>query len=199
MSNSFMYQLYIKPFFDFLGAFFLFALLIPILFVLSIILIIAHRSSPIFVQTRIGQYQKRFRIFKFKTISEDGKTTKLMAFLRRSKLDELPQLINIMAMQMSFVGPRPDIPGYYDELEEEYKSISKLKPGLTGYASLHFSNEEEILKSKNDPLSYNDQVIFPQKLKLNSQYAEDISLLTDIKIILKTAFLLFRSSSELDS
>lgn len=187
-----MYQFYIKPFFDFLGAFFLFVLLIPVLFILSIILTIAHRSNPIFVQTRIGQYQKRFKIFKFKTITKNGKTTKFMAFLRRSKLDELPQLINIMAMQMSFVGPRPDIPGYYDKLGEEYKSICKLKPGLTGYASLHFSNEEGILKSQSDPLSYNDQVIFPQKLKLNSQYAKDISLLTDIKIISKTAFLPFR-------
>ncbi|MGO2294213.1 MAG: sugar transferase [Psychroflexus halocasei] len=194
-----MYQFYIKPFFDFLGAFLLFVFLTPVLLILSIILSITHRSSPIFIQTRIGQHQKRFKIFKFKTITENGKTTRFMAFLRRSKLDELPQLINIMAMQMSFVGPRPDIPGYYDQLGEKYKSISKLKPGLTGYASLHFSNEEQVLKSQRDPLSYNDTVIFPQKLKLNSQYAEDISFSTDIKIILKTVLLPFRSSSELDS
>ncbi|SEA66861.1 sugar transferase [Psychroflexus halocasei] len=194
-----MYQFYIKPFFDFLGAFLLFVFLTPVLLILSIILSITHRSSPFFIQTRIGQHQKKFKIFKFKTINKNGKTTRFLAFLRRSKLDELPQLINIMAMQMSFVGPRPDIPGYYDQLGEKYKNISKLKPGLTGYASLHFSNEEQILKSQSDPLNYNDTVIFPQKLKLNSQYAEDISFSTDIKIILKTVLLPFRSSSELDS
>lgn len=119
-----------------------------------------------------------------------GQTTKFMAFLRQRKLDELPQLLNIIAFQMSFVGPRPDLPGYYDKLGSAHQTIINLKPGLTGYASLHFSNEEEILRLQKDPQTYNDDVIFPQKLNL--KYAKDISFLTDLKILLKSALLPFK-------
>lgn len=188
-----MYQFFFKPFFDFIVALILLFLLLPLIFILCIILSIQHKSNPVFVQKRIGQHKKSFKIYKLKTICNNGHTNKFMAFLRRSKLDELPQLINIIFFQMSFVGPRPDIPGYYDKLSNEYLEISKLKPGLTGYASLHFSDEEKILKQQKDPLSYNDEVIFPQKLKLNLKYAEEISFLTDLKILFMTATLPFRS------
>lgn len=187
-----MYQFFLKPLFDFLGALFLLFLVSPLLLILSAILIYLHRASPFFIQKRIGQHQQVFKIIKFKTMTAQGRTTKFTAFLRQRKLDELPQLLNIIAFQMSFVGPRPDLPGYYDKLGAKYQTITKLKPGLTGYASLYFSNEEEILRLQKEPQAYNDEVIFPQKLDLNLKYVEEMSFLTDLKILLKSAMLPFK-------
>ncbi len=186
-----MYLKYAKPLLDLilsgLGLLFLIPILIPILIILSCI----HAASPLFIQTRVGQHGKYFQVYKLKTIKDNGKSNAFLQFLRKSKIDELPQLLNILKGEMSLVGPRPDIPGYYDKLEGENRLILNLKPGLTGYASLKFANEEELLKQQNNPLFYNDTIIFPEKVKLNLDYYRKVSLGLDSKIIIKTLLLPF--------
>lgn len=112
--------------------------------------------------------------------------SKLGIFLRKSKLDELPQLFNIFLGHMSFVGPRPDIAGYYNSLQGEERMILKLRPGLTSEASLKYFDEEVLLQQQENPKEYNNTVIFPDKVKLNLHYYYNHSLLGDIKIIHKT-------------
>lgn len=145
------------------------------------------KSFGIFLQDRIGQFGKPFKIFKIKTMNDTTKKVSFFgAFLRKSKLDELPQLLNILLGQMSFVGPRPDIPGYYDKLEGENRKILELKPGLTSLASIKYSNEEELLSKQINPLQYNDTIIFPDKVKMNLDYYYKKNFLLDLQIIVKT-------------
>lgn len=184
-----MYLHYLKPLIDFLLAAFFLILFAPILFLLGVVLQFHLNEAPVFFQRRIGKDGVPFIIFKFKTINRKRETTTLTKFYRKYKLDELPQLFNVVQGKMSLVGPRPDIPGYYDRLIGEDRSILNLKPGLTGYASLKYFNEEEILNKVDDPRRYNDEVIFPEKVKLNLYYLKNISLWLDMKIIFKTIFL----------
>lgn len=155
-----------------------------------LILIIASmdtRSFGIFSQSRIGRNGSKFKIFKIKSMLDGNKSiTKCGSFLRKRKLDELPQLFNIFLGDMSFVGPRPDIVGYYNSLQGEERLILKLKPGLTSEASLKYFDEEFLLQQQENPKEYNDTVIFPDKVKLNLNYYYNHSLLGDIKIIYKT-------------
>jgi lipopolysaccharide/colanic/teichoic acid biosynthesis glycosyltransferase len=118
--------------------------------------------------------------------SKTAKVSKIGAFLRKYKLDELPQLINIVLGDMSFVGPRPDIAGYYDKLAGENRKVLDLKPGLTSEAALKYANEEDLLATVENPQQYNDEVIFPDKVKLNLAYYYSRSFWGDIKIIWKT-------------
>ena len=120
----------------------------------------------IFTQTRIGQHGKRFTIYKLKTM-KNGKVTRVGKWLRKSKIDELPQLLNILKGEMSFVGPRPDVSGYYDQLKGDDRRVLQLKPGLTSPAAIKYRNEEQLLAQQNDPIKYNDDVIFPDKVKMN--------------------------------
>ncbi|OUD34791.1 sugar transferase [Flavobacterium sp. FPG59] len=157
-----------------------------ILFVL-LIASMDTRSFGIFTQTRIGQNGNKFKIFKIKSMLDGNKSiSKWGSFLRKSKLDELPQLFNILLGDMSFVGPRPDVVGYYNSLQGEERLILKLKPGLTSEASLKYFDEEFLLQQQENPKGYNDTVFFPDKVKLNLDYYYNHSLLGDIKIILKT-------------
>jgi len=167
------------------------------LLILSWILIIVYliacidvSANGLFLQKRIGQDSKPFTIFKFQTINP--RTQKISAvgqFLRNFKLDELPQLLNVALGNMSFVGPRPDIPGYYDTLSGDDRKILKMKPGITGPASLKYSNEEKLLSSQQNPQKYNDEVIFPDKVKINLEYQKKQSLFLDLKIIFYTILL----------
>lgn len=146
-------------------------------------------SFGIFKQYRVGQYQKLFTIFKIKTIHpKTNKVSKVGCFLRKYKIDEFPQLFNVLIGNMSFVGPRPDIQGYYDLLVGENKKILELKPGITCEASIKYANEEDILSAVENPLLYYDEVIFPDKIKLNLEYYYKKKILLDIQIILKTIF-----------
>lgn len=106
--------------------------------------------------------------------------------MRKSKIDELPQLFNVLVGNMSFVGPRPDIEGYYDKLEGEDRKVLELKPGITSDASIKYADEELILSTKENPILYNDSVLFPDKVKMNMEYYYNRSLITDIKIIFRT-------------
>jgi lipopolysaccharide/colanic/teichoic acid biosynthesis glycosyltransferase len=147
------------------------------------------KSNGLFVQNRIGQFGDLFKIYKLKTIDpKTRKISKVGRFFRKSKIDEWPQLINILIGHMSIVGPRPDIEGYYDLLEGEERKILELKPGLTCLSSIKYANEESLLIHQEDSLKYNNKVIFPDKVKMNLDYYYTRSFFGDIKIIWKTIF-----------
>jgi lipopolysaccharide/colanic/teichoic acid biosynthesis glycosyltransferase len=156
-------------------------------------------GSIFFIQGRIGQNGKVFKVIKFRTmvvshggssvsVKGESRITKLGAVLRKYKIDELPELWNIIKGEMSFVGPRPDVPGFADELKGEDRLILKLKPGITGPASLKYANEELLLSTVENPEEYNKTIIYPDKVKLNLDYYYNHNLLTDIKLIFRTLF-----------
>jgi lipopolysaccharide/colanic/teichoic acid biosynthesis glycosyltransferase len=188
----------LKSAFDFLFSLVGLILLFPILIIVSIILIIAYKSLNIlFIQKRIGKNGRLFKIYKFRTmvlndlsnsisVKGDNRITSIGEFLRKYKLDELPELLNIIKGEMSFVGPRPDVPGYMDKLDGDDMKVLQLKPGITGPASLKYINEEEILCRVDNPKEYNDQIIFPDKVRINKLYIEKWTLWLDIKIIFHT-------------
>ena len=141
----------------------------------------------LFRQSRIGKNAKPFTLYKLRTIHpKTQEISPIGRWFRKYKLDELPQLINILNGTMSFVGPRPDIPGYADELERENRIILKLKPGVTGLASLKYRNEEQLLATQQNPKEYNDNVIWPDKVRINKWYAENQTFLMDLKILFYT-------------
>jgi lipopolysaccharide/colanic/teichoic acid biosynthesis glycosyltransferase len=172
---------------------------IPMLIVALLIWITS--GNPIFFsQDRVGKDGKIFRLKKFRTmnivqentstitISGDCRITPIGKYLRRWKLDELPQLWNVLVGEMSFVGPRPDVPGYADKLAGEESRLLLLRPGITGPATLTYRNEEEILAQVDDPIRYNDEVIYPNKVRINLEYLEHCSFSKDVYYIWKTIF-----------
>ena len=177
-----------KNIFDFLLAFLLLCLSLWIIFIAVIVSSLDTQSIGLFIQKRIGRHGSIFKIFKIKTIDSKQRISAFGRFLRKSKLDELPQLLNVLIGDMSFVGPRPDIPGYYDELEGEERKILELKPGITSLASIKYKDEEELLSRQTDPLRYNDEVIFKDKVKMNLEYYYTRTFIGDVKILIKTIF-----------
>ncbi|MGQ7945262.1 sugar transferase [Flavobacterium sp. WC2509] len=168
-----------------------------ILIIAWIIAIIDTQTNGFFIQKRIGQHGKVFKIYKLRTIQvakdfEEAKISKLGQLLRKFKLDELPQLVNVLKGEMSIVGPRPDIAGYYDLLEGENRKVLSLKPGLTSLASLKYFNEDALLKKQDNPLVYNNEVLFPDKVKMNLDYYYHQSFYTDFKIIVTTFKCIFK-------
>ena len=122
------------------------------------------------------------------TVKNDRRITAIGKLLRRWKLDELPTLWNVLKGDISFVGPRPDVPGYADKLEGESRRILEIRPGITGPATLKYSNEEKLLSEEDNPKKYNDEVVFPDKVQINLEYVDNWSFWMDIKIIFKTIF-----------
>lgn len=155
---------------------------------------ISIKGNGFFKQKRVGQYGKLFTIYKIETIHPDEakkeipQITKLGTFIRKYKIDEFPQLWNVLEGTMSFVGPRPDIAGFADELEGEANIILSVKPGITGPATLRFRNEEELLATQENPEAYNKEVIWPQKIALNIQYVQTYRFTKDIQYLYKTLF-----------
>jgi lipopolysaccharide/colanic/teichoic acid biosynthesis glycosyltransferase len=153
------------------------------------------KTNGFFLQKRVGRFGKLFAIIKLRTLrkNNDGVTSisKTGAFLRTSKIDELPQFVNVLLGQMSIVGPRPDLPGYYDCLEGENRKILALRPGLTGAASLKYYDEERLLSLQDNPSDYNDTVLFPDKVRLNLEYYYHHTFFGDLKIIVRTLFYRF--------
>lgn len=190
--------MFFKFVFDRGMSFFGLVILSPVFFTIAILIRIKMPSGPvIFKQKRVGQYGKLFTMYKFRsmTISHSGSSvsvkgesriTPLGAKLRKYKLDELPELWNVLIGDMSLVGPRPDVPGYADKLVGENRRILQLKPGITGPASLKYRNEEELLAEQENPQRYNDEVLFPDKVRINIEYLENWSFWNDIKIIIYT-------------
>ena len=187
-----------KTLFDKLASFFGLIILSPLLLITGVLIKIKMPGGPVlFKQKRVGKYGKLFTMYKFRsmTIGHSGSSisvkgesriTPLGAKLRKYKLDELPELWNVLIGDMSFVGPRPDVPGYADRLEGENRRMLELKPGITGPASLKYRNEEEILAEQEDPIKYNDEVLFPDKVRINLEYLDNWSFWKDIKIIIYT-------------
>ena len=158
------------------------------------------KGTFLYRQVRIGRYGKPFRIFKMRTMvdnsedsgsvttADDERVLPFGKWLRESKVDTFLELINILIGDMSFVGPRPDVPGYADKLEGDDRVILKMRPGLTGPASIKYRHEDRILAQQNDPLRYNDEVIWPDKVKINKEYYENWSICRDVAILWKTIF-----------
>ncbi len=181
-------------------------LLSPVLLIVSLLIKLKMPGPVLFKQRRVGQDGKLFTVYKFRSMTvskaattasknsdvtsiastEQNRITPLGEKLRKYKLDELPELWNVLIGDMSFVGPRPDVPGYADQLKGEDREILKLKPGITGPASLKYRNEEELLASVDNPQEYNDAVIFPDKVRLNLYYLRHYSFIGDIKMIVCT-------------
>jgi len=161
---------------------------------------IETKSNGFFTQKRVGKDGSLFTLIKIKTMKQisgfdttvttknDIRITKLGSFFRKTKLDELPTLWNVFIGDMSLVGPRPDVPGYADKLTGDNRRILQLRPGITGPATLKYANEEQLLANVDDPVKYNDEVIFPDKVRINLEYLDNWSLWLDIKIIIRTIF-----------
>jgi lipopolysaccharide/colanic/teichoic acid biosynthesis glycosyltransferase len=187
----------IKRFFDILFALSAVVFFFGLLLIAWLIAVIDTQTNGIFTQIRIGQYGKPFKIYKLRTMqagqnSEILESSKFGQFLRNFKLDELPQFINVLKGEMSIVGPRPDIVGYYDLLEGENRKILELKPGLTSIASLKYYDEHVLLNKQVNPLDFNDNVIFPDKIKINLEYYEHQNFYYDLKIIIATCKSIFK-------
>ena len=190
--------MFLKSIFDRTASFFGLIFLFPILIIVGILIRIKMPGGPvIFKQRRVGRHGKLFTMYKFRsmTVSHSGSSvsvrgenriTPLGAKLRKYKLDELLELWNVLIGDMSFVGPRPDVPGYADKLEGDDRRMLLLKPGLTGPASLKYRDEEELLAEQENPQKYNDEVLFPDKVRINIEYLDNWSFWNDIKIIIYT-------------
>ena len=188
----------LKSIFDRTASFFGLVFLFPVLVVVGILIRIKMPGGPIiFKQRRVGQHGQLFTMYKFRSmtvghsgssvsVKGESRITPLGAKLRKYKLDELPELWNVLIGDMSLVGPRPDVPGYADKLEGENRRMLLLKPGITGPASLKYRNEEEILAEQENPQKYNDAVLFPDKVQINIEYLDNWSFWNDIKIIIYT-------------
>lgn len=190
-----------KRLFDFTFAIFGLTILSPVLIILSLI-IITSPGTVLYSQKRVGRQGRLFTLYKFRTmvhnadtmpggsitVENEDRITAIGKLLRRWKLDELPTLWNVLKGDMSFVGPRPDVPGYADKLEGSSRRILEMRPGITGPATLKYSNEEQLLAGVDNPKKYNDEVIFPDKVKINLEYMDNWSFWMDIKIIFKTIF-----------
>ena len=169
-----------------------------LLIVVAILIKVKMPGGPaLFRQTRIGRHGKPFTIYKFRTmtvghggssvsVAGESRITPLGAVLRRYKIDELPELWNVLVGDMSFVGPRPDVPGYADRLQGDDREVLELRPGITGPASLKYRNEEELLAAVENPQEYNDTVIYPDKVRINRYYLHNYSFMKDIKMIVCT-------------
>ncbi len=183
-------------FFSLLGL----VILFPVFFFFFVLIRSTSEGPGFFIQDRVGKDGKLFKMIKFRTmyifqestssisIKGDSRVTKIGVFMRKYKLDELPELINVLFGHMSLVGPRPDVSGYADKLLGKERDILKIRPGITGPASVKYFNEEEILSSHENPQVYNDEVIYPDKVRINLDYYNNQSIWLDIKIIFATIF-----------
>ena len=188
----------LKYIFDRIAAFAGLILLSPILLLTWLLIRIKMPDGPaVFTQKRVGKDGKLFTMYKFRSMSVhhsgssvsvagESRITPLGAKLRRYKMDELPELWNVLVGDMSFVGPRPDVPGYADKLEGNNRRVLQLRPGITGPASLKYRDEEMLLARQANPQEYNDNVIYPDKVRINLYYLDHYSFLADIKMIVAT-------------
>jgi len=196
-----MYLRFWKRVFDLAAAFFGLVILILPLLVIAALTRATSIGPVFFLQDRIGKDGKKFRVVKFRTMSYehqdpssitvagDKRLTPWGKILRRWKIDEIPQLWNVLVGEMSLVGPRPDVPGYADRLRGSARRILALRPGITGPSTLKYANEEELLAQAQDPVRFNDEVIFPDKVRLNLEYLETCSFWGDLGYIRQTILL----------
>lgn len=188
----------IKYIFDRIVSFIGLLCLWPVLIVVAILIKIKMPGGPaFFTQQRVGRHGKLFTMHKFRSmtvlhsgssvsVAGEARITPLGAKLRKYKLDELPELWDVLIGNMSFVGPRPDVPGYADQLKGDDRRVLELRPGITGPASLKYRDEEELLAKVDNPIEYNDTVIYPDKVRINLYYLDHYSFAKDFQMILCT-------------
>ena len=188
----------LKRIFDTILSLFGLIILSPFMLIIAILIKIDSKGPVFFKQVRITKGGKEFKIFKYRTmrvgsdkysqitVGKDNRITKIGSFLRKYKLDEIPQLINVLIGDMSLVGPRPEVPKYVALYTDEQKEILKVRAGITDYASIEFSNENDLLALEKDSEKAYIEKVMPRKIELNKKYLSEISILTDIRIILLT-------------
>lgn len=180
-------------------------LLSPILFIISVIILIESKGGIFYLQERIGKNGIPFKLFKFRSMAvgsdskglltvgmNDARITKSGQFIRKYKMDELPQLINVLKGEMSLVGPRPEVKKYVDLYTETQRKVLTVKPGMTDLASIEFSNENELLENQENPEKYYIKEIMPKKIELNMMFIENPNLVNYFKLILKTSLKIIR-------
>lgn len=185
-----------KRSFDLFGSFAGLLILWPVILIGAGVAALDTGANGFFAQVRVGQHGEMFKVVKLRTMRvaagtsvttiHDTRITRTGRFMRRWKIDELPQLWNVFRGQMSLVGPRPDVPGFMDKLTGDDRRLLTLKPGITGPASLRFRDEEMQLAAHANPETYNAQVIWPEKVKINLAYMDNWSLMRDIHYIIRT-------------
>lgn len=188
-----------KRLFDIFFSLALMLVLLPVGFVVSIWIVLDDFGSPFFVQQRVGLGGKNFGLLKFRSMRKnaeskgqltvgmkDSRITRSGYFIRKYKIDELPQLVNVFLGEMSVVGPRPEVPKYVLLYNEEQQNVLSIKPGITDFASIEYVRENELLSASSDPEKTYIEEIMPAKLELNLKYLCEQSFLTDMKIILQT-------------
>ena len=189
--------MFLKRLFDIAASIFGLIVFSPVFLIIAILIKLKMPGPIFFRQNRVGKDARLFRMVKFRTmkvnhggstisVKGESRITPLGATMRKYKLDELPEFWNILIGDMSFVGPRPDVPGYADVLKGEDRLLLTFRPGLTGAASIKYSNEEELLSEQQDPIWYNDNVLYPAKVRINNNYVKNWTFFLDIKIILYT-------------
>lgn len=194
-----MFNKMLKRGFDFIASLIGCIILMPIYILIAILIKIDSKGPVFFKQKRVGQYGKIFEILKYRTmvvdaekigkqitVGNDNRITKIGKFLRKYKLDELPQLFNVLKGDMSLVGPRPEVPKYVELYNDEEKKVLNVKPGITDFASIEYRDENEILGKVENPEEYYINVIMKHKLTLNLKYINNNNIFIDIKIILQT-------------
>ena len=197
--------LFTKRFSDILLASFALILLLPLFFFLYLLIYLTSGKPVFFKQERVGKNWEIFYIYKFRTMKDEGdrddsgvtsaddsRITKIGRILRRYKIDELPQLINVLWGKMSFVGPRPELKKFAMVYQNEYDKILKSKPGISDFASIKYRNENSMLKENENPEMYYLNNILPDKINLNKKYISEASVFTDFKIIITTLKTIFK-------
>lgn len=192
-------------FFDLLISFLGILLFSPILVIVSLLIIIDSKLPVFFTQNRVGRYNRDFKVFKFRTMFVDeennsfltlnksgNKVTRIGYFLRKSKIDELPQLVNVLKGDMSLVGPRPELRKFVNMYNDEQREILMMKPGMTDYASIKFFNEDKLLNASDNPEDLYIKKILPEKIILNRLYFRNYSVKEYFKIIFITLYYILR-------
>lgn len=169
---------------------------LPVILLAWVVATVETRRNGLYRQRRVGMDGELFDVLKIRTMRESGdstvttrgdtRITRCGAVLRRLKIDELPQLLNVLRGDMSLVGPRPDVPGFADRLTGEDRLVLTVRPGITGPAAIAYRHEENILAAVDDPLTYNRNVVWPDKVRINRDYVQNYSLTTDLRVLVTT-------------
>ena len=194
-----MYKKYFKRLFDIVAAFIGLVILFPVLTVISVWIKLSSKGPLFYSQKRVGKDFKEFDIYKFRsmvvnadkigpsvTSADDPRITEIGKFIRRTKIDELPQLLNVIKGDMSLVGPRPEVMKFVEKKRDEYKKVLSVRPGITDNAAIEFRDEESIMNQYKDKERAYLNIILPKKIELYYNYIDDISFVNDMKLILKT-------------
>lgn len=194
-----------KRIFDLLLSFIGIIILLPFYLIISLLILLSGKGGILYKQERVGRNGVIFKVFKFRTMrpdsfskgaltvgSRDPRITAIGYYLRKYKLDELPQLFNVLFGDMSFVGPRPEVKKYTDLYTIEQKKVLSVRPGITDYASIKFRNENDLLAESDDPEKLYIDEIMPEKLDLNMKYIQDNTVFKDIKIIFDTFYTIIK-------